>query len=107
MFEARWDIAVAIDEIRSTNAQIADAEAALPALQKFENVCRDALARGNADVLTYRLAQASLIQKQLAIVRLRQQLIENWIALELAAGEYLPMQSAAPTTLPATQETPR
>src|SRR5207248_8973779 len=43
VFEARWDIAIAIDEIRSNNALIADAEAALPGLRRFADVYRDAL----------------------------------------------------------------
>src|SRR5439155_9590072 len=91
VFEARWDIVVAVDDIKSTNAQIADAEAALPGLQRFADVYRDALEKGNADVLSYQAAENSLIAKQLAIVKLKQQLIENWIALEIAAGQYLPI----------------
>ena len=97
VFEARWDIATAIDDIHATNAQIADAEAALPGLEKFAGVYRDALEKGNADMLSLRAAETTLIQKQLAIVKLKQQLIENWIALEIAAGEYLPI-SSQPTT---------
>jgi outer membrane protein TolC len=97
VFEARWDIVTAIDDIRSTNAQIADAEAALPGLQRFVDVYREALDKGNTDVLSYQAAETSLISKQLAVVKLKQQLVENWITLEIAAGEYLPM-SNQPTT---------
>jgi hypothetical protein len=67
------------------------------------DVYRSALERGDTDVLSYKLAETDLIQKQLAIVKLKQQLIENWIALEIAAGEYLPMPTS-PTSQPTTQE---
>ena len=97
VFEAKWDIVTAIDDIRSTNEQIADAEAALPALERFAKVYREALQNGNADVMSYQAAEGSLIQKQLGVVKLKQQLIDNWIALEIASGQYLPMP-AVPTT---------
>jgi outer membrane protein TolC len=103
VFEARWDISMAIEDIQATNAQIADAEAALPQLQRFADVYRDALQKGNVDVLSYYAAQTSLINKQLAIVKLKQQLIENWIALEIAAGQYLPIPASA-ATQPTTRE---
>jgi outer membrane protein TolC len=97
VFDARWDIATAIDDIRATNIQIADAEAALPTLQKFADTYRDALEKGNTDALSYYLAQTALANKQLAVIKLRQQLMENWIALEIASGQYLPI-SNTPTT---------
>jgi outer membrane protein, heavy metal efflux system len=103
VFEARWDITSALEDIKSTNAQIADAEAAIPGLRKFVEVYRSALERGDTDVLSYKAAESELIQKQLAIVKLKQQLIENWILLEIAAGEYLPMP-ATPASQPTTQE---
>ena len=103
VFEARWDIVSAIEDIKSTNTQIADAEAGLPAQRKFVEVYRSALEKGETDVLSFQAAEADLIQKQLAIVKLKQQLIENWIALEIAAGEYLPI-SPSPTSQPTSQE---
>ena len=102
LFEARWDIVSAIQDIRSTNAQIADAEAALPRDQKFVDVYREALEKGNTDMMSYQAAETSLIAKQLAIVKLKQQLIDNWITLEIAAGEYLPLPQQAATS-PTTQ----
>jgi outer membrane protein TolC len=92
VFEARWDVATAIDDIRATNGLIAAIEASLPALQKFAQTFGDALEKGNADVLSYRTAQSALAQKQIEVIKLRQQLIENWIALEIAAGQYLPIE---------------
>jgi outer membrane protein TolC len=97
VFNARWDIASAIEDIRATNLQIADAEAALPTLQKFADTYREALENGNADALSYFLAQTALANKQLAVIKLRQQLVEDWIALEIASGQYLPT-SNTPTT---------
>lgn len=91
VFEARWDILTAVQDIKAVNAQIADAESTLPGLEKSAQTFRDALANGNTDVINYAIAQTALINKQLAIVKLRQQLIEYWIALEIASGEYLPI----------------
>ena len=98
VFEARWEIVTAVEDIRATNTQIADAEAALPGLQKFLDVYREALDKGNADFLSYQAAHTALIQKQLAVVKLKQQLIDDWITLEIAAGQYLPIPAPATTT---------
>ena len=56
---------------------------------------RAALAQGNADVLTFYTAQGTLAQKRIEVIKLKQQLIENWIALEIASGRYLPIPNPA------------
>jgi len=45
-------------------------------------------------------------QKRVELVKLKQQLMQNWIALELAAGRPISISAAttAPTTSPATRE---
>ena len=53
--------------------------------------------RGNADVLSFYTAQGNLAQKRIDIVKLKQQLSENWVALELAYGGYLPREQATST----------
>jgi outer membrane protein TolC len=94
IFTARSDLASAIADIHSANAQLADAEKAIPELERFVQTYRDAYEKGNIDVLSYWTAQSSLAQKRIAVVKLRQQLIENWIALEIASGQHLPIPSA-------------
>jgi len=90
VFEARSDIATAFADIRSLNRQIAAAEAALPVLQHLVDIAKEALDQGAADVLGYFQAKTNLNQKSLQIIKLKQQLVDSRIALELASGRYLP-----------------
>jgi cobalt-zinc-cadmium efflux system outer membrane protein len=96
VFAARADVAMSLQDIRSANDQIAAAEAAIPGLESLVRAYETALGQGNADVLSYYTARGSLAQKRIDLVKLKQSLIENWIALEIAAGQYLP--TSTPTT---------
>jgi outer membrane protein TolC len=87
VFEARNDIASAVADIRSLNAQIAAAEEAVPALEKLTSVAQTAAASGNADVLGYYDARSNLVQKRLQLIKLEEALMETKTALELASGE--------------------
>ena len=90
LFEAHSDIATAVADIRSLNRQVAAAEAALPVLQHLVDIAKEALDQGAADVLGYFQAKTNLNQKSLQIIKLKQQLVDSRIALELASGRYLP-----------------
>jgi len=93
VFEAHSDIATAVADIRSLNRQVAVAEAALPVLQHLVDIAKEALDQGAADVLGYFQAKTNLNQKSLQIIKLKQQLVDSRIALELASGRYLPAGS--------------
>jgi outer membrane protein, heavy metal efflux system len=90
LFEAHSDIATAVADIRSLNRQVAAAEAALPILQHLVDIAQEASDQGAADVLGYFQAKTNLNQKSLEIIKLKQQLVDSRIALELASGRYLP-----------------
>jgi outer membrane protein TolC len=90
VFEARSDIATAVADIRSLNRQVAAAEDALPVLQHLVDIAKEASDQGAADVLGYFQAKTNLNQKSLQIIKLKQQLVDSRIALELASGRYLP-----------------
>src|SRR5207253_2128247 len=90
VYDARADIGSAISDIYSINKQIADAEAAIPNLQQLVDVYREATDHGNADVLSYYEAWNNLARKNLDVLKLKQQLADNRIALEIAAGRYFP-----------------
>jgi cobalt-zinc-cadmium efflux system outer membrane protein len=90
VFEARSDIATAVADIRSLNRQVAAAEAALLVLRNLVDIAKAALDQGAADVLGYFQAKTNLNQKSLQIIKLKQQLVDSRIALELASGRYLP-----------------
>ena len=90
VFEAHSDIATAVADIQSLNRQIAAAEEALPVLQHLVDIAKEASDQGAADVLGYFQAKTNLSQKSLQIIKLKQQLLDSRIALELASGRYFP-----------------
>jgi outer membrane protein, heavy metal efflux system len=51
---------------------------------------KGALDQGTADVIGYFQARTNLNQKSLQVIKLKQQLVDSRIALELASGRYLP-----------------
>jgi outer membrane protein TolC len=109
IFEARSLVAQALEDIESLTKQIAAAEAAIPALQRLVDTYRTALDQHNVDVLSYYSAVDDLAQKRIDLLKLKQQLMDNRIALELATGMYLsePGAATAPTSRPTTQEAPQ
>ena len=90
VYEARFDVYAASDDVSAISKQIRDEENSLPGLQRLAETYRAAYGQGNVDVLSYYSAVNSLAQKQLDILKLKQQLMDTAIALGLAAGEYLP-----------------
>lgn len=105
VFAARSDIEAAIGGIGTITAQLTAAESSLPAFVRFVETYRRAMERGNADAVSLYAAEGTLIQKRINIVKLRQQLVQNWVALEIASGRYLPL-NAVPTA-PATRDSAR
>ncbi len=90
LFQARSDIATATSDIRLLNRQVASAEKAVPALERLVATAKSALAEGNTDVISYYNSRSDLILRRVELLKLKQQLIEAWIALEIASGRYLP-----------------
>ena len=89
VFQARYDVYTAIGDLAAISRQISAEEKSLPSMQRLIDTYGTAFDQGNVDVLSYYSAMNNLAQKQLDILKLKQQLMENEIALELAAGEYL------------------
>jgi outer membrane protein TolC len=106
VFTARSELATALADLRATNRQIDAAEAALPSFQTLAGSYHAALGRGNADILSAYAAQTALIQRRIDLAKLKQQLVQDWVTLEIASGQYLPMSQAAtaPTTMPSSTE---
>ena len=102
VFAARADLAAAAAEIDSATRQLAAIEAAIPSLERLSQAYGAALKRGDVDVIGFYPLQVTLMQRRLDAIKLRQQLINGWITLELAAGRYLPL----PTTATTQQATP-
>lgn len=105
VFEARSDIATAVAEIRSLNRQISSAEAALPPLSRLVEDYAQALAAGNADVISYYLAYNELEKRRIELLRFKLDLTDAWISLENAAGSPLPPTAPEATSQPTTMPT--
>ena len=90
LFQARSDVATALSDIHHLNRQIAVGEKLVPTLQRLVDTARSALDEGNADVISYYQTRFNLILRQIEVLKLKQQLIETHIALEIASGRYLP-----------------
>jgi len=93
VFTARADIARALGDIDSSNRVIADADQAIVSLEKVVSTAEKTMREQNTDVLSYYSARTSLVQKRIEALKLRQELVQNWIALEIASGRYLPMEA--------------
>ena len=104
IFEARSSIAQSLADIRSLIEQIDAAEKAVPALEQLVKTYQLAVGEHNVDVLSYYAAQNDLAQKRIDLLKLRQQLMDNKIALEIAAGRYLPEPQSGGSTRPANVE---
>ena len=90
VFTAQHDVERLLSDIHSLTEQIAAAKAALSALRSLVATYRTAVDEGAADVLSYYQAWNDLSNKRIDIVRLEQQLVDDWTSLELAVGRELP-----------------
>ena len=88
LFEARAKVATLRADMTSLQQQIR-MKKSLPTLEDVVQRYHRALLEGIADVLTYYNAVNELITKKLQLLRLEQQLVDQNIALEIAAGMYL------------------
>jgi outer membrane protein TolC len=105
LYTARADVVSTMRDIKSLRAELAAAEAALPAQERLVDVYQKAADAHNADLLSYYSARNELANKRINILKLKQQLVQNAIALELASGQYLPGLSTN-TTQPAPEAKP-
>lgn len=95
LFDARASVALAVADVATIRDQIADADDAIPSLRKTVDTYQQAVAQGNIDLLTYYSVASDLASKQMDALKLRQQLLQAKIALEIAAGESISDGGAA------------
>lgn len=89
LFDAQSNIAGLRADIESISQQIKATEAYLPAQQKLVSTYYNALLQGNADILTYYNARDELTAIHISLLNLQLQLVDQFIALEIASGRYL------------------
>jgi outer membrane protein TolC len=96
-FDARSAVAMAYSDIHALASQIAATQAAVKSLTKLVDTYQQALKFGNVDIVSYYTEVDQLIQKRIDLIRLKNQLQRNRIALALAAGTYVPELSKSQT----------
>lgn len=89
LFDAQSNIARLRADMESVNQQIKATEAYIPTQKRLVATYYEALQQGNADVLTYYNARDEFIATRISLLNLQLQLIDQFIALEIASGEYL------------------
>lgn len=97
LFEAQSEIRRILSDIKSTQRQLSATEESLPALERLVQVYNTAVQEGNADIINYYNARNGLITKQIEALKLKRDLADLGVALEIAAGEYL---SIGKTSMP-------
>jgi outer membrane protein TolC len=86
VFAARSDIATAIQDITSINHQLAAIDETIASLGKLVQTYESALNRGETDLVALYTVRSDLAKKRIDAIKLRQELLQNWIALEIASG---------------------
>ncbi|MGH8504818.1 MAG: TolC family protein [Stenotrophobium sp.] len=86
LFNTRADIAALVDSISREQTQLEQLSAQIPALQQIAGHFAAAAQRGDVTASAAEAAQASLLDKQLALNGLQQAIDEQRIALELNVG---------------------
>ena len=86
LFDARSEIATLAANIDALNQRIRAVKVALPPLQALVENYRAAVDQGQADVLNFYIVWNRLTDQRINLLSLEQNLIENRVGLELAAG---------------------
>src|SRR5262249_29321844 len=94
VFEARADLARALDAVETLTGRIEAAEAAIPSLETVASGYQSGLLQGRVDALTASEAQNNVAQQRASVLELKRQLGENLVAVEVAAGVYIPVGQA-------------
>jgi cobalt-zinc-cadmium efflux system outer membrane protein len=93
VFEAHGQVAWQLSDIHALGEQIAAAETAVAVLRRQVDAYRIAANEHNLDAFSFYSAESNLNQRRLDVLKLKAQLVISRVALELAAGRYLPMET--------------
>jgi outer membrane protein, heavy metal efflux system len=89
LFGARADVAKLLANMAAIRQQVSSMEQSIPTLRNLVQTYHRALLEGNADVLTYYNAEDNLIARELDLMTLKLNLVDQKVALEIVAGAYL------------------
>jgi outer membrane protein TolC len=87
--EARAEVRQILANLAATRTQLEETARSLPELEQLASSYDKAFQNHNADVLTYRDAQAALATRRMEQSKLQQDLLELGVALEIATGRPL------------------
>src|SRR4029079_5945593 len=86
LFTARADVATAIEDIEALGREIAAAEEASAAAGRLTETYRKPPEARHLDVAGYYTAWNEWAQRRAEVIKLKQLLVQNAVALEVAAG---------------------
>ena len=89
VFQARANAAALLANIKAVKAQIDATGKSVQALEKLVKVSYSGFLEGNIDVLSYYNEVDRLTTRRLDALKLRQDLADMCVALEITAGEYI------------------
>ncbi len=89
VFQARADAASILAGIKSVDKQIAAADKAVKTQQKLVQVSYNGFLEGNIDALSYYNEVDRLTARRLGVLKLKRDLADLYVALEITAGEYM------------------
>lgn len=94
IFESHSKVATILGDMNSLKKQIEAAVKSLQISSRLLETYRKALEEGNADILVYNDTRNEVDNRQLKILKLKRDLSDMGIALEIVAGEYIGQTSA-------------
>lgn len=89
VFQARADAAGILADVKATERQIDAAEKSVATLKKLVHISYNGFLEGNIDALTYYNEVDRLTSRRLDALKLRQNLADLYVALEITAGRYI------------------
>ncbi len=89
IFQARADVVGILADVKATEKQIDAADKAVKTLAQLVEISYDGFLEGNIDALTYYNEVDRLTSRRLDALKLRQNLADLYVALEITAGEYI------------------
>jgi outer membrane protein, heavy metal efflux system len=90
LFEARSEVVRVLSDMESTQLQLRTTEESLPTLERLVEIYHMAVQENNADILSYYEARNTLFSKRIDVLKLKRDLADLGIALEIATGQYFP-----------------
>jgi len=89
IFEIRSSVAAILGDMASIKRQLEAAQDSVKIASQLVEAYKLALKDGNADIVTYNNLRNELETRRLGILKLKRDLTDMGIALEIAAGEYV------------------